>query len=105
MGSSLTAGDGSAAFITQGGMLFTKDLKALVSCPPAIGNAVVLPAETETIGEYALAGCKDLTAITTLGNVREINPTAFTEEVKASAVVALPAGESKACLLYTSRCV
>ncbi|MDJ1651235.1 MULTISPECIES: leucine-rich repeat protein [Gordonibacter] len=96
MGSSLTAGDGSAAFITQGGMLFTKDLKALVSCPPAIGNAVVLPAETETIGEYALAGCKDLTAITTLGNVREINPTAFTEEVKASAVVALPAGESKA---------
>ncbi|MDJ1651540.1 leucine-rich repeat protein [Gordonibacter faecis] len=96
MGSSLTAGDGSAAFTTLNGMLFSKDLKTLVSCPPAIGNAVVLPAETETIGEYALAGCKDLTAITTLGNVREINPTAFTDEVKASAVVALPAGESKA---------
>ncbi|HIW76610.1 MAG TPA: leucine-rich repeat protein [Candidatus Gordonibacter avicola] len=96
MGSSLTAGDGSAAFTTLNGMLFSKDLKTLVSCPPAIGNAVVLPAETETIGEYALAGCKDLTSITALGNVREIDATAFADEVKASAVVALPAGESKA---------
>ena len=96
MGSSLTAGDGSAAFTTLNGMLFTKDLKTLVSCPLAIGNAVVLPAETETIGEYALAGCKDLTSITALGNVSEINATVFAEEVKAAAVVALPAGESKA---------
>ncbi|WP_290994418.1 leucine-rich repeat protein [Gordonibacter sp.] len=96
MGSSLTAGDGSAAFTTLNGMLFSKDLKTLVSCPPAIGNAVVLPAETETIGEYALAGCKDLTSITALGNVREIDATAFTEEVIATAKVALPARESKA---------
>ena len=93
MGSSLTAGDGSAAFETLNGMLFTKDLKTLVSCPPASGNAVVLPAETEVIGEYALAGCKDLTSIAALGNVHEIDPTAFADEAKASAVVALLAGE------------
>ena len=96
MGSSLTAGDGSTAFTTLNGMLFSKDMKTLVSCPPAIGKAVVLPAETETIGEYALAGCKELTSITALGNVSEINATAFAEEVKATAVVVLPAGESKA---------
>ena len=90
---SLTVGDGGAEFSTQGGMLFTSDLKTLVVCPPASGNAVVLPAETESIGEYALAGCKELTSITALGNVREINATAFADEVKATAVVALPAGE------------
>ncbi|MDJ1650667.1 leucine-rich repeat protein [Gordonibacter faecis] len=96
LSSSLTAGDGSAEFTTLNGMLFSKDLKTLVVCPPKVGNAVVLPTETETIGEYALAGCKDLTSITALGNVREIDPTAFADETKATAVVALPAGESKA---------
>ena len=95
-GSSLTTGDGSTAFASLNGMLFSKDMKTLVVCPQVVGRAVVLPAETEVIGEYALAGCKDLASITALGNVREIDPTAFADEVKASAVVALPAGESKA---------
>ncbi|HIW76975.1 MAG TPA: leucine-rich repeat protein [Candidatus Gordonibacter avicola] len=92
-GSSLTAGDGSTTFATQAGMLFSKDMKTLIVCPPKVGAAVVVPLETETIGEYALAGCKDLTSITALGNVREIDATAFADEVKSSVVVALPAGE------------
>ena len=93
LSSSLSAGDGSAEFKTLNGMLFTKDLKTLVVCPPKVGTAVVLPTETETIGEYALAGCKNLTSITALGNVLEIDSTAFVDDVKATAVVALPAGE------------
>ncbi|MFW4356052.1 leucine-rich repeat protein [Gordonibacter sp.] len=67
-------------------------MKTLVVCPPAYGKAVVFPAETEAIGEYALAGCKDLASITALGNVQSIDPTAFADEVKTTAVVALPAG-------------
>ena len=93
LGSSLITGDGSTAFASHDRMLFSKDLKTLVACPPAYGTAVVLPIETETIGEYAFAGCKDLASITALGNIQSIDPTAFADEVKASAVVALPAGE------------
>ena len=91
-GSSLTTGDGSTAFASHDRMLFSKDLKTLVACPPAYGTAVVLPTETESIGEYALAGCKDLASITVLGNINSIDSTAFADEVKASAVIALPAG-------------
>ncbi len=92
-GSSLTTGDGSTNFTSHDRMLFSKDMKTLVAVPPAYGTAVVLPNETESIGEYALAGCKDIASITALGNVQSINPTAFADEVKATAVVALPAGE------------
>ncbi|MDJ1651711.1 MULTISPECIES: leucine-rich repeat protein [Gordonibacter] len=93
LGTSLSFGDGSTAFASYDRMLFSKNMKTLVACPPAYGKAVVLPSETEAIGEYALAGCKDLASITVLGNVQSIDPTAFADEVKASAVVALPAGE------------
>ena len=93
LGSSLSAGDGSTNFTTHDRMLFSKDMKTLVAVPPAYGTSVVLPTETEVIGEYALAGCKDLASITVLGNVHSIDPTAFADEVKAFAVVALPAGE------------
>ena len=91
-GSSLTTGDGGTAFASHDRMLFSKDLKTLVAVPPAYGTAIVLPTETETIGAYALAGCKDLASIMVLGNIQKIDPTAFADEVKASAVVALPAG-------------
>ena len=92
-GTSLSSGDGSTAFTSYDRMLFSKDMKTLVACPPAYGKAVVLPTETEDIGEYALAGCKELTSITVLGNVQSIDPTAFADEVKAVVVVALAAGE------------
>ncbi|HIW75834.1 MAG TPA: leucine-rich repeat protein [Candidatus Gordonibacter avicola] len=86
-------GEGGAAFSSYNAQLFSKDMKTLVVAPAGIGTSVVLQAEVETIGEYALAGCKDLTSITALGTVREIDPNAFADEVKASAVVALPAGK------------
>ncbi len=94
--SSVRVGDGGAALSTHDGMLFSSDLKTLLVCPPAAGAAVVLPAETESIGTDALAGCKNLASITALGTVREIDPTAFADEAKTSAVVALPAGEDYA---------
>ena len=119
---SLRTGDGGAELKAYNGMLFSKDLKTLLVCPAGAGSAAVLPAETEAIGEYALAGCKNLASITALGNVQTIESTAFADEAKTSAVVALPAGENydarksvwekvgfqhfaepaQPCLLYTS---
>ncbi|HIW75296.1 MULTISPECIES: leucine-rich repeat protein [Gordonibacter] len=91
---SLRTGDGGAELKAYNGMLFSKDLKTLLVCPAGAGSAAVLPAETEAIGEYALAGCKNLASITALGNVQTIESTAFADEAKTSAVVALPAGEN-----------
>ncbi len=91
---SLIVGDGGTALSSYNGMLFTKDMKTLIACTPAAGTAVVLPTETEAIGEYAFAGCKDLASITALGNVRTIDSAAFPDEAKTSAVVALPTGEN-----------
>ncbi|HIW77301.1 MAG TPA: leucine-rich repeat protein [Candidatus Gordonibacter avicola] len=84
------------AFATFGGALYTGDLTTLVFCPAGIGTALVLPAETEVIGPQALAGCANLASVTPLGTVRTIDPTAFADETKAAATVALPAGEDYA---------
>ena len=90
--SQILVGD-SATFASYDGVLYSKDLKTLVACPAGIGASIVIPAETEAIDKDALAGCKDLASITVLGSVQKIDPTAFSDETKATAVVALPAGE------------
>ena len=90
--SQILVGD-SATFTSYDGVLYSKDLKTLVACPAGIGASIVIPAETESIDKDALSGCKDLASITALGNVQKIDPTAFSDETKATAVVALPAGE------------
>ena len=90
--SRLLVGD-SATFTSYDGILYSKDMKTLVACPAGVGASIVIPAETETIDKDALAGCKDLASITALGTVQKIDPTAFTDETKATAVVALPAGQ------------
>ncbi|WP_290994537.1 leucine-rich repeat protein [Gordonibacter sp.] len=90
--SRLLVGD-SATYTSYDGILYSKDLKTLIACPAGIGASIVIPAETETIDKDALSGCKDLASITALGNVQKIDATAFSDETKASAVVALPAGE------------
>ena len=90
--SRLLVGD-SATFTSYDGVLYSKDLKTLVACPAGIGASIVIPAETETIDKDALSCCKNLASVTVLGAVQKIDPTAFSDETKAKAVVALPAGE------------
>ena len=88
------AGEGCAAFSSRNGILYSKDMKALVACPPGAGGAVVVPEGVESIGSCAFAGCA-LSSVTVLGDVREIAPDAFDEAAK-SAVVALPEGSDRA---------
>ncbi len=90
--SQILVGD-SAMFTSYDGALYSKDMKTLVACPAGIGASIVIPAETESIDKDALSGCKDLASITALGNIQKIDPTAFSDETKATAVVALPAGQ------------
>lgn len=90
--SCILVGEGSTSFSSRNGLLYTKDMKALVACPPGAGDAVVIPEGVESIGPGAFAGCA-VSSITVPGDVREIAPDAFDAEAKASAVVAIPAGE------------
>ena len=85
-------GEGNASYSSRGGILFSKDMKTLVACPPGAGDAVVIPASVEAIADGAFAGCA-VASITVLGDVREIADGAFEEAVRAEAVVALPGGE------------
>ena len=85
-------GEGSAAFSSRDGLLYTKDMNTLVACPPGAGGAVVLPEGVESIASGAFAGCA-LTSITALGFVRDIAADAFDAEARSGAVVALPAGD------------
>ena len=91
--SAVHAGEGSAAFSAREGVLYSKDGASLLYFPAAAGNAVVLPAETESIGEGAFAQAEGLASIVALGYVRDIHETAFAEAAKRDAQVALPAGE------------
>ena len=85
-------GEGSAAFSSRNGLLYTKDMKTLVACPVGAGEAVVVPEGVESIDSGAFAGCA-VSSLTALGFVRDIAADAFDAEARASAVVALPAGE------------
>ena len=88
--SAAVVGEGSAAFSSRDGILYTKDMKALVACPVGAGDAVVVPEGAESVGSKAFAGCA-VASITALGFVRDIAADAFDDAAKA-AVVALPAG-------------
>ena len=62
---------------SEDGVLFTADMKKLVSYPPARPSPYVIPAAVKTVGEAAFAGCRGLKRITIPGNVSEIGPHAF----------------------------
>ncbi|WP_290996350.1 leucine-rich repeat protein [Gordonibacter sp.] len=91
--SRIEVGEGNANFTSWNGVLYSKDKKTLIAYPPGVGTSAVIPADVEALGPDAFAGCEALASIAALGFVRDIDSKAFPEEVKASAVVALPSGE------------
>lgn len=74
-------------------MLYTADLRTLVACPPGIGKAVALDPAAKEVGPHAFSGCSALESIAAPGNVEQIDPSAFSDQVGQSAVVALAAGD------------
>ncbi len=53
--SCILVGEGSTSFSSRNGLLYTKDMKALVACPPGAGDAVVIPEGVESIGPGAVS--------------------------------------------------
>ncbi|MEG0505063.1 MAG: leucine-rich repeat protein, partial [Raoultibacter sp.] len=92
---SLSAGDGSTAFASENGILYTKDKKMLVACPGGYGDAFVISENVESIGPDAFAG-NVFRSIIVRGTVTNIDPTAFSAQSQSEAAVVLRGGESYA---------
>lgn len=60
------------------GILYTKDLKTLVACPPACGiKELKLPEETESISDYAFCACLTLETAVIPDSIKHIHNGAF----------------------------
>ena len=88
--SCVEVGEGSTAFASRNGVLYSKDMTTLLAHPVGAGSAIVVPEEVESIASGAFTGCT-VTSLAVLGNVISVDSGAFDESAK-SAVVALPAG-------------
>jgi len=73
---SITVEEGSAHFISEGGVLFNKTKSTLVAYPSGRGGDYALPSGTDTVGKYAFA--YTLAQAVSLGSVSTIGEYAFT---------------------------
>ena len=74
----INAPDDSEYFASEEGILYTKDMKTLVACPPGIMKTEInVSDKTEKIGEFAFICCKDILQVEMPGSVTEIGPYAF----------------------------
>ena len=66
-------------FTVEGGMLYSKDLKMLIGCPPALAQKELHISEAaDSIGEYAFFACMDLEKAVVPDNIQHIHCNAFT---------------------------
>lgn len=60
------------------GLIYTKDMKTLIGCPPACGiTDLSIPAETESIGDFAFAACMTLETAIIPETVQHVHNAAF----------------------------
>lgn len=65
-------------YASQDGILYNKEKTSLLCCPGGKADgAFTIPANTKEIGDYAFAGCKNLTEIAITENVERIGNMAF----------------------------
>lgn len=90
---SVTVEEGNAFYSTVDGILYNADKTALLFCPPAREDAVIIPASVKKIEEKAFKYCRNLASVTfTPGSVcEEIGASAF-EQCYALAEITLPSG-------------
>ena len=75
--SELTVQKGNGAYQTVDSVLYSKDMKQLISYPGGLKGSYHLPASVVRIRPYAFAGCKDLTEIHLGQQVQSIGADAF----------------------------
>lgn len=74
----IAVAEDSEHFTVADGILYSKDMKTLVACPPASGiTEVKLSDKTEKIAWGAFACCKTLKKVEMTDNVKEIETAAF----------------------------
>ena len=66
----------NTAFCSQDGILYNKEMTALIYCP-AKKTAVSIPNSVTSIGEWAFFGCRSLTSVTIPNSVTSIGEFAF----------------------------
>lgn len=90
--SAIQVNEGSQAYVSVDGVLYTADRARLVMAPAHTMTVIVQP-ETNTIAEKAFSLCGSLASIVANGHVKTIEGGAFTVDALANAVVALPGGD------------
>ena len=83
----------STSFTVVDGVLYSKDMKTLVRCPPARKGAFIIPDSVTTIGNSAFEGCKNLTEISIPDNVTAIEAHAFENCAGLTSVTIAPSME------------
>ena len=74
----ITVPEDNKYFTAVDGIIYTKDMTALVACPNAGGKTeLTIPDETVSIDRGALACCRDLKKVTMGKNLEKIYPSAF----------------------------
>ncbi len=75
----VTVSETNPHFTAADGILYSKDMKTLIGCPPALGiKELNLPAETDTIGDYAFFACLSLETAVIPAQIKHIHCNAFT---------------------------
>ncbi|MBR0484402.1 MAG: leucine-rich repeat protein [Oscillospiraceae bacterium] len=77
--SKVIVSDTNPYYTVSDDMLYTKDMKMLIGCPPALDRKELHIAEqTETVGDYAFFACMSLEKAVIPSHVMHINNNAFT---------------------------
>lgn len=77
--SEIIVSDTNPYYTVSDGLLYTKDMKTLIGCPPAMEiKELKIDERTETIGDYAFFACMELEKAVIPSNITHINNNAFT---------------------------
>ena len=74
---SIAVAGGNPSYAGKDGILFTKDGKTLLRCPPSKTGALSVPSGVTVIGDEAFSGCSGLTSVAIPTSVASIGNSAF----------------------------
>ena len=74
---SIIVDTGNTAYISNNGVVYSKDGTILIACPGGKTGALAIPDGVTSIGAEAFAGCAGLTSVTIPGSVTSIGYAAF----------------------------
>ena len=80
---------GNTRYVSEDGVLFDKNMAALIQFPAGRGGTYAIPSDTTEIGSYAFAGCTLLESVTIPGSIEKIGMYAF-EDCTSLTSVTIP---------------